>query len=357
MTDTDALTQLLKQQIATAVDSAVQQHVIDFIQQMAMDPEWAAKIETLVTHNVTQKFSDQISGVDLNTLMAGWIDDALARWKELLMANFRSTGIEDRATATQLTLTDDVAVFNSPISATGLLVDNDGDVQGTLSVDNLVVRGTVNGDAPAWQELAQDVTRRAVNQMTNQWREVLVQQVLDQARERGIDFNSVLIQGFPLFVGDRLNPTITRTSITKLGMLEDLGVAGKMDVMDTLSVRAGRLGINTGEPDAALNLWDEEVSISLGKYEKNMAIIGTSRKQSLALGINRNPVVRIDETGLTTIPRLRLDRWMISHATQVPGYEGTRGDFVLNSDPKPDQPFAWVCLGGARWQSLRASTT
>ena len=355
MTETDALTQLLKQQIATAVDSAVQQHVVDFIQQMALDPEWAQKIEGLVTHNITQKFSQEISGVDINTLMAGWIDDALARWKELLMTNFRCTGIEDRAQSTQLTLTDDVAVFNSPVSTTGLLVEQEADVQGTMSVDNLVVRGTVNGDAPAWQALAQDVTQRAVNQMTNQWREVLVQQVLDLARERGIDFDSILVQGFPLFAGDRLNPTITKTNITKLGVLEELMVAGKMDVQETLSVRPKRLGINTAEPDAALNLWDEEVSISLGKYEKNMAIIGTSRKQGLALGVNRNPVVRIDDTGLTTIPRLRIDRWMISHATEVPGYEGTRGDFVLNSDPKPNQPFAWVCLGGARWQSLRAA--
>lgn len=356
MTDPDALTQLLKQQIATAVDSAVQQHVVDFIEQMALDPEWVQKIEVLVTHNVTERLGQQISGVDLNTMMAGWIDAALARWKELLMANFRSTGIEDRAQSTQLTLTDDVAVFNSPVSTTGLLVEQDADVQGTVSVNDLVVRGTVNGDAPAWQTLADDVTRRAVNQMTNQWREVLVQQVLDLARERGIDFDSILVQGFPLFVGDRLNPTITKTNITKLGTLEDLVVAGKIDVMETLSVRPKRLGINTAEPDAALNLWDEEVSISLGKYEKNMALIGTSRKQGLALGINRNPVVRIDETGLTTIPKLRIDRWMISHATQVPGYEGVRGDFVLNSDPKPNQPFAWVCLGGARWQSLKAAT-
>lgn len=355
MTDNDALTQLLKQQIATAVDSAVQQHVIDFIQQMAMDPEWSSKIETLVTQNVTQKFSNEISSVDLNSLMAGWIDAALERWKVLLMENFRSRGIEDQAHSTQLTLTDEVAVFNSPVSTPGLVVEQEAEITGTLSVDNLVVRGTVNGDAPAWQELTQDVTQRAVNQMTNQWREVLVQQVLDLARERGIDFNSIMVQGFPLFVGDRLNPTITRTNIQTLGVVEELVVAGKFDAHDTLSVRSNRVGINTSEPDSALNLWDGEISISLGKHDKNVAFMGTSRKQTLSLGVNRVPMLRIDDTGLVTVPRLRIDRWSISHATEVPGYEGTRGDFVLNSDPKPKQPFAWVCLGGTRWQSLKAA--
>ncbi len=355
MSDNDALTQMLQRQIATAVDSAVQQHVIDFIQQMAMDPEWAGKIEALVTHNVTQKFSQEISGVDLNTLMATWIDDALVRWKTLLMENFRSRGIEDQAQNTQLTLTEEVAVFNSPITVPGLFVEQEAEVAGTMTVDNLVVRGTVNGDAPAWQEMTEDVTRRAVNQMTNQWREVLVQQVLELAQERGIDFNSISVQGFPLFVGDTLNPTITKTNIQTVGVLQDLVISGKLDAHDTLSVRSNRIGINTNEPDSALNVWDGEISISLGKFDKNVAFMGTGRKQTLSLGVNRTPMLRIDETGLVSVPRLRVDRWCISHASEVPGHEGTRGDFVINSDPKPNTPFAWVCLGGTRWQSLKAA--
>lgn len=354
MTESDQLTQMLREQIAAAVDSAVQKHVIDFVQQMALDPKWVNKIETLVTQNVTQRFNQHISGFDINAMMAGFIDDALERWKSLLLHDFRTRGIRDQAQDLQLTITDEVSVFNNAVSAPALVVEDEVEVQGTLSVDNLVVRGTVNGDAEAWVVLADDVAQRTMNLMTNQWRETLVQQVLDLAQHRGIDFDSVTIDGFPLFAGDRLNPNITKTNIQRVGVLEELMVSGRFDAQDTLSVRQGRIGINTQEPESAMNIWDGEVSINLGKHDKDTAFIGTGRKQTLGIGVNRKPVIRIDESGLTSLPRLRIDRWIIGHSTTVPGWEGTRGDFILNSDPKPNAPFAWVCLGGTRWQSLKA---
>jgi hypothetical protein len=116
-----------------------------------------------------------------------------------------------------------------------------------------------------------------------------------------------------------------------------------------------RIGINTRDPEMALTVWDEEVCVLAGKLSQDLAYIGTGRRQSLALGVNRKHHIMIDVDGLITVQQLRIDRWKIGHAAQVPGYSGTRGDFVLNHDPKPEAPFAWICLGGFKWQPLRSA--
>ena len=45
----------------------------------------------------------------------------------------------------------------------------------------------------------------------------------------------------------------------------------------------------------------------------------------------------------------------ISHDVQVPGWAGTRGDMVFNTNPGPDRVFAWVCLGAHKWQTLKSA--
>ena len=104
----------------------------------------------------------------------------------------------------------------------------------------------------------------------------------------------------------------------------------------------------------ALSVWDEEIALVAGKLKQNHAYLGTARSQNFSLGVARKPYLEIDTDGLTTVKNFRIDRHRISFATQVPGYSGTRGDLVFNSDPNDGQPFAWVCLGTFRWQPLKA---
>jgi hypothetical protein len=105
----------------------------------------------------------------------------------------------------------------------------------------------------------------------------------------------------------------------------------------------------------ALSVWDEEVSVSAGKYKQQTAYVGTTRKQGLVIGIDRNPAIEIDTSGLTTIKQLQLGFFKISHGKEVPNYSGTLGDIVFNSTPGIDNPvFAWQCLGGFRWKVIKA---
>ena len=71
--------------------------------------------------------------------------------------------------------------------------------------------------------------------------------------------------------------------------------------------------------------------------------------------MNRLPQIEIDPAGLTRIKKLQVGLHKISHDVQVPGWSGTRGDIVFNSNPGPDRVFAWVCLGAHKWQTLKSA--
>ena len=77
--------------------------------------------------------------------------------------------------------------------------------------------------------------------------------------------------------------------------------------------------------------------------------------QGVVIGVNRIPQIEISTTGLTRIKQLQSGLHKISHATLGPGWAGTRGDLVFNTNPGADRVFAWVCLGAHRWQPLKAA--
>jgi hypothetical protein len=103
-------------------------------------------------------------------------------------------------------------------------------------------------------------------------------------------------------------------------------------------------------------VWDEEVSIVIGKNKANQAYIGTNRDNGIAIGVNRIAQIEIDVAGMTTIKQLRVGSHRIGHSAEVPGWSGTRGDMIFNSNPGADQAFAWVCLGAYKWQALKSIT-
>ena len=194
-----------------------------------------------------------------------------------------------------------------------------------------------------------------MQRLTDEWRAQLVEQVIDLAKTKGIEFDQVMIEGKPIVDGSTLNSCITESSLTQVGELETLVVKGTTQLSNTVTVKNKRLGINTEDPEMAFSVWDEEVSLIAGKLSKQQGYLGTARLQNLAIGVNRIPQIELDADGTTTIKKLRLERHRISFGTQVPNYSGTRGDIVFNSDPKPSEPFAWQCLGAFRWVPLRSA--
>jgi hypothetical protein len=341
--------------IKQSIDTAVQQLVTKTIDNLVIDNEWIKKVEVLVNQQMSQRVLDKLSGIDINSVIVTEIDNGIDRWQDRLLTKFRSNGITDIASECQLTVLDGAVVIANGVTAKNALIENDLEVKGTVTVDNLIVKKIVNTDSLAWEELSNTIADKTKDKLTDDWNKSLIKQVLDVAKNDGINFSKVLINDESLVDGAVLNSSITDTNIQKLGSLRSLTVDGTATFNNTFSVRNNRVGINTNSPEMALSVWDEEVSLVAGKLEKNKAFFGTNRKQGLSIGTNRQGYIDITDEGLVIIKQLRIDRFKLGHATTVPGWEGSKGDFMLNSDYKNDSAFAWVCLGGHRWQPLKSA--
>ena len=333
----------------SAVDSGIQVLVDTTISNLVVDPAWINKIEQTVNQNMSQQFLRKLSDLDINSLLVSTIDAGIDRWQDRLKKDFRTQGIVDSANEIELTVMDGVVVVEHDFVAKKVQVTDD------LTVKNLVVSGTINTDNHSWNELKDVISQQVLTAATEQWRQDLVDQVVELSRTAGINFDTVMIDNQPLIENNTLSTTVVDSHLQSTGTLRSLKVAGAAQFGQTMHVAGRRVGINTQDPEMALSVWDEEVSIIAGKLSKQQAFVGTARLQNLAIGVNRIPQIEIDTDGLTTIKQLRLGRHRISHAGTVPGYSGTRGDLVLNSDPKPGTPFAWVCLGSFQWQSLHSA--
>lgn len=335
--------------ISQTVDNGIQALVNAAINNLVIDTEWQNKIERSVNHIMTMRLSDRLSSIDINSLIVSHIDAGIDRWQDRLKRDFRTNGISDQASNIELTVLDGVVVVERDFVAKNIQVEQD------LIVNNLVVSGVINTDNRSWNELKDVISQQVLTATTEQWRQDLVDQVVLESRTAGINFDSVMVDDLPLIENKTLSAAVVDSHLQSIGTLRDLRVAGTAQFGQTMQVSGRRVGINTQDPEMALAVWDEEVSIIAGKLSKQQAFVGTARLQNLAIGVNRTPQIEIDADGLTTIKQLRVGRHRISHAGTVPGYSGTRGDLVLNSDPKPGAPFAWVCLGAFQWQSLHSA--
>jgi len=335
--------------IKSVIDSAVQNLVDQSLAQLVQDQDWISKIQSHVEANLGTRISQQLSAIDINGAIAQAVENNMQRWRSEFGRNFASTGIRDMASTCELVITDGAVVAQSGLAASTVLVEND------LTTRNLTVTGIINTDCESWSELANLVAHKTQDLMGADWQQQLVQQVLALAKSQGIDFDAVTVQGSPLVTGSRLNAAVTESALQKIGVLHDLTVSGAAHLGQTLHVENKRVGLNTDSPDMALTIWDEEVSVSLGKISRDRAWIGSSRNHALDIGTNRKRAITIEPDGLVVLERLRVDRWRILFGNAPPNHSGTRGDVVINHDPRPGTPFAWQCLGSFKWQAVGLS--
>lgn len=332
------------------VDQAVQQHILDAVKYLGQDPAWLEKIERQINQAVVQRTVAQLSQTDITPIIQQRTDENMARFRRDILTKFSSTGIDDRATHCQLTVLDDVVVVENQVTAKNI------EVIDTAVINNLAVKGSINVNNPTWDTLTDVVSRKTLDKITAEWQETLIASIKKKITDTGIDFNQVTINGQPLVKDNALSSAITESRLQSVGQLQNLTVRGEIHAYNsTMNVLNRRVGINTETPEMALSVWDEEVSITVGKFKQQQGWIGTTRNSGLAIGTNRLAHVEIDTDGLTTVKQLRVGLHKIGHGTQVPGWSGTRGDLIFNTNPGIDRVFAWVCLGGHKWQALKSA--
>jgi hypothetical protein len=336
--------------IKSAVDQALEQFVQSAVTQFGQDPAWQERVERMINQTVVHETMARFGAIDLSPTIKKQVDENMQRFTDSILKNFVSTGIVDQASGRELTVMDDaVVVENSLIAKNVEAVD-------LLRVQNLVVTGSINTDNQSWSALASCISQQTLEQLTEAWHNNLVNQVAKQIQDQGISFEQIRIKGETIIEGSRLSNIVTESGLQSVGLLKNLSVRGEAHFNNnTLNVLNKRLGVNTDSPEMALSIWDEEVSIVIGKNKANEAYIGTNRDQGMTIGVNRKPQIEINTNGLTTVKKLQVGLHKISHDVQVPGWAGTRGDMVFNTNPGPDRVFAWVCLGAHKWQTLKSA--
>ena len=331
------------------VDNAVENFVTQTIDNLSLDSAWLNKIERLINQSTVDQINKQLSKIDLNTA----IQETVLENRDFIVshfsANFSTLGISDRSKNLQLTVMDDAVVVESELYTNDISVENNSDFKGDVLIrGDLAVKGRVNVDNETWQDLGDYIADQTYDKVTEQFTDSLIEQMITETK-KGVEFNHVLVGDKPLLHDGELAPGITKTNISVLGDLESL------TVKDTLHAEDRRLGINTVRPDSALSVWDEEVSVSIGKYSSNTAYIGTSKPQDITIGTNRNRQLVVDHRGGVWVDSLTVGRNSIGHGKEPPNYSGTKGDVVFNTEYKKGSPFAWLCLGDYRWQELRSA--
>ena len=341
MIDQNAINSLIEVQLKQSVDQAVEQLVADTIENLLFDEKWLAKIQT----HIAREMSDRIS----KTIRQENIKDVL---REVVIEN------ADTLTADlnrEITVDNGLVIVKSHLNAESASVEDTIAVKGDAYFDksvtvngDLAIKGRINTNNRSFQELAEVIEANAYNKLKEEFLELASDSIVDRV-QKGIDIKSINVRGKPLVDDGELSSGITDSSLTTVGTLSSLQVG------TYLCANNHRVGINTSAPTSALTVWDNEVSIEIGKHSQNSAQIGTAKAHSLSLVTNNQQQLTINQEGLTWVKELQIGRNKIATHNQTPGHSGAKGDIVFNSDYKSGEPFAWVCLGAYRWTELKSA--
>lgn len=353
MIDPGSLASTIQSQISNTVDDHIREYVGQIIRELSLDAAWISKIEQQINETITHKFRQKLNLIDLNHMVAASMDQAVERY--YARQPKIETGVVDQAQQAEMVVTDGLVQVKNSISTPHLQVDREAKIGGTLTVENLSVKGFIGTDNRSWQQLVTALSDKTLKKLDTEWQQSMIDRVRSEITATGIDFDRVTVAGQPLVENGRLGNTVTASSLRSVGTLERLAVSGEADFSDSLAVRARRVGINTQHPEMALTVWDEETALMFGKHKEQTAYIGTSRSQKLVIGINRAPAIEIDENSKITVKNLTVGRHRICHEAEIPNYSGTKGDIVFNSNPRGDGIWGWQCLGAFKWQPLRSA--
>ena len=264
-----------------------------------------------------------------------------------IIKNFGSTGIDDKSTACQLTILDDVTVVENN------LLTRDLTVKGTTTIEgDLIVSGTVPESSPMFKNIVESAANNLRAGFNQELFHSFSNSVFTQIKAQGLDLNKITLNGIEVLSGGNLAPTITFSSLQRVGQLSELQVRGESLFADTMYVNNKRVGINTLEPTQALSVWDQEVEIGFGKHANNVGVIGTSRNHSLILSSNAKNNLVLTPDGAVTVTKLNIGNVTLTSASSPPSNDQPQGTIVFNSNPTLGGPLGWVSLGNASWANF-----
>lgn len=342
----EELTEQILSNLADDINQQVKQNVASKLAQISIHDE--------VRNHVERYLSDKITGITFpeSSIPGTAIDKQTlkltgANIRGGIIEQFGSTGIDDRATDCRVTVLDEHTVVENNLLTQSLTVKTSAVVEG-----DLIVKGEIPTDSPAFKKLVeysqQQVKQNLNTELFSSYSDIIFAKI----KEEGIDVDKLRIKGVNIVEGRVLAPGIMESNLQKVGQLRELQVTGETLLDGTVYVSNKRVGVNTIEPGSALSVWDEEVEVGLGKRQKDVAVIGTPRNQTLIVSSNNKDNLSVNTDGTVTINSLNIGSMNFSSAEIAPSYEAPKGTVVFNANPNLGGPLGWVSLGNARWANF-----
>jgi hypothetical protein len=294
--------------------------------------------------------------------------------------NFASTGIEDTASKTQLTVSNDGVTVNNLIvnnienlKINGILktkileVDEiRADIKFEKDIPIVFSGDTLDGKGLLWA--GQGYTKQFI--FTSNPDRFFMSENLEFARGKSITVNNI-----KLIDEKELGPTITKSNLQQVGRLKGLIVDGNV-VLDQYIVYnsdTNRLGLGIEEPNAALSVAEDGVEVVIGSKNGVRGYIGTHASHNLEIVTDNTPRIVVEAGGniiigtsnsKTTVlgslgvnvnnpdPRTALDvngAIKFNNKLHLSGNEAptsgvfNAGDIVWNNSPQPGKFVGWVC--------------
>lgn len=169
---------------------------------------------------------------------------------------------------------------------------------------------------------------------------------LDLATER-----TYMIGGNTVLYSNGLGHNVTESNLTKLGILQELQVAGDAAVtrkFSTSSIDIGQFTINENELRVLdrLNVFRNEQP----EFEiSHSIVIGNSGNTSRAISLFGNVTIGLaqpqENVSLTVEGPISFSRKKFEVGTGIPNSgRYNKGDIIWNADPKPSDYIGWVCI-------------
>jgi len=217
------------------------------------------------------------------------------------ITNFASTGIEDKASQKQLTISDNKVV-----------IEKDIEIKGQINCKTLYY-----------------ISAKADN--------------LDVKKSVRINNKEVLWE-------DTLGNVVTKSKLEEVGVLKELNVA------NTFHVTANSVGINTAYPSGAFGIMKNGIEITTD-VKGSTAYVGTVNSDDFSIGVGGEPTLFVSHDNKIGIgvrkPKADLDvAGPIRYQGQIHQYDhqspiaGTysQGDIVWNTRPTKGSVLGWVCI-------------
>lgn len=293
------------------------------------------------------------------------------------IVNFSSTGIQDSAKKTQLTLNE------SGVSVDRLSV---GTVSGNLNVEGVIKADTIevnhiNADIQFDKKTSLEFEGHSKGLI---WKgEGNAKQFI--LTDRGAFFSSesidihtgknYSINGTTVLNENELGPTVTKSNIRELGRLKGLAVDGHVNINSYLfyNAHSDRIGLGTEEPKAALTVAEDMIEVSLGTKDSVKGFVGTHQNTAfdivtgdttrISISGNGNILIGSNQTKTSIFGNVGInvsnpdnrvdlhvngairfnDKLHLSGDEPPKGGAYNKGDIVWNSSPDSGQPIGWVC--------------